>query len=156
MSDSADTSRTSESAGPSGDFVLAPGVAVPDSVLRFSFTTSRGPGGQNVNKRATCAELRIDLTDIPLSHPVRARFIKIAGRRVTVDGQLIVTSDIHRSQGRNKAECLLRLRELLVLAQAVPKKRKPTRPSRGAVERRLEAKRRQGMAKRRRGRPEDD
>ena len=156
MSDSVDPSRTNETTGPSGNVVLAPGVAVAEGVLEFTFTTSRGPGGQNVNKRATCAQLRIELSAIPVPQLVLERLIIAAGRRITVDGQLVMTSDRYRSQSRNKADCLSRLRALIVLAQTIPKKRKPTRPSLGSIKRRLESKRRQSMLKRRRQRPEDD
>jgi ribosome-associated protein len=129
---------------------LAPGVRVGPGILRFAFSSSSGPGGQNVNKRATKTELRVRLIDLPIPADARHRLVTIAGQRVTADGELIITSDEHRSQGQNRAECLARLRELLVRAMARPRKRRPTRPSRGSIERRLTAKRATGERKRRR------
>ena len=131
-----------------GTIHLAPGVTVPSEALVFSFSSSSGPGGQNVNKRATKAELRVALADLPLHPDALDRLAAFAGQRIAGSGELIVASDEHRSQARNKAECLARLRELIVRAMVRPKKRRPTRPSRGSVERRLEAKRRDASIKR--------
>lgn len=126
---------------------LAPGVRVrPESVV-FSYASSSGPGGQNVNKRETKAEVRVRLADLPIDEDARERLAALAGRRATESGELIIASDEHRSQARNRAECLDRLRELIVRAMVRPKRRRATRPSRGAVERRLEGKRRTAQRK---------
>jgi ribosome-associated protein len=125
---------------PSG-ISIAPGVFVPEGAVAFSFSRSSGPGGQNVNKVSTRVELRIALRAIPIGAEARGRLAGLAGSRVTSDGELLITADEHRSQSRNKAEALERLRDLIVRALVRPKKRRPTRPGRGAVERRLEGKR---------------
>jgi ribosome-associated protein len=143
---------TNPSADPApGRVPLAPGVAAPASALVFSFVASGGPGGQNVNKVATKAELRVRLADLPLAGPVAARLAALAGRRLTEAGEIVISNDEHRSQSRNREECLARLRELIVRAQVKPKVRRKTRPSRGSVERRLESKKRRGGIKRERG-----
>jgi ribosome-associated protein len=131
----------SRAAAELGGLEIAPGVRVAEGVVRFSFVSSGGPGGQNVNKRATKAEMRVALADLPLHPEALERLAALAGQRITDDGELVITADEHRSQGRNKAECLERLRELIVRAKVRPRKRRPTKPSRGAKERRLLAKR---------------
>lgn len=149
---------------PVGGEPIAPGIRVPAAALRFAFARSSGPGGQNVNKLSTKAELRVDVDAIPLSSRARNRLRRLAGGRVvntqtiidetgrehTVGGELILTSDEHRSQSRNKSECLDRLRELIVAAMAEPKIRRATRPTRGSKERRLSEKKARGEIKRRR------
>jgi ribosome-associated protein len=134
---------------------LAPGVRVDPSVVRFSYSSSGGPGGQNVNKRATKAELRVRIGDLPIHAEARDRLAAFAGSRVTDDGELVLTSDEHRSQIRNREECLERLRELIVKAKVRPKTRRATKPSRGAKERRLQAKREVSERKRSRRSSED-
>jgi len=141
-------------AGESGDFELAPGVRVAAGVVEFSYVQSSGPGGQNVNKRATRARLRVSVDEIPITHGARKRLIEIAGQQATDAGEIVIASDEHRTQRRNREACLERLREMIVKAKVVPKKRKKTRPSRGAVERRIEEKKRRGEIKRRRKGPE--
>ena len=131
-----------------GSMELAPGVVVPASAVEFSFVASGGPGGQNVNKRATKAELRVRLTDLPIPGDARARLEELAGRRVSESGEIVIAADEYRSQGRNRAACLERLRELIVRAMVRPKRRRATRPSRGSVERRLEGKRTRSAVKR--------
>jgi ribosome-associated protein len=123
-----------------GRIELAPGVRLPPSELVFAFSSSSGPGGQNVNKRATKAELRIRIAAIPLAARARERLVLLAGRRLNDGGEIVIVADDHRSQGQNRSECLERLRELLVEAMAVPRTRRKTRPSRGSVERRLAEK----------------
>ena len=150
-----DTTRRSESVGnPSGaapgGVEVAPGVRVAADALRFAFSSSSGPGGQNVNKRATKAELRVRLSDLPIHGEARARLAEQASHLVTVDGELVIVADEHRSQPRNKDECLDRLRALVVRAMVRPKPRRKTKPSRGSVERRLTEKKVVGERKRRR------
>jgi ribosome-associated protein len=135
---------------------LAPGVRVRPEVVAFSYASSSGPGGQNVNKRETKAELRVRIAELPIDEGARGRLASLAGRRATESGELIIASDEHRSQARNRAECLDRLRDLIVRAMVRPKRRRATRPSRGAIERRLEGKRRTAERKsgRRGGEPD--
>jgi ribosome-associated protein len=131
-----------------GGIELAPGVWAPDGAVSFSFVSSGGPGGQNVNKKATKAELRVLLSDIPIDAEARQRLADLAGRRLSDDGQIVIAAEEHRSQGRNRAACLERLRELIVRAMVRPKRRRATRPTRGSRERRLEEKRSRSEVKR--------
>lgn len=129
---------------------LAPNVHVPESVLRFTFSRSSGPGGQNVNKLNTRATLVIHLEDLAphLSAPVINRLVSLAGSRFTESpDRIILSSDTSRSQISNKRDCQSRLRELIVQAVAIPKRRRKTKPSRRAVERRLEKKRQRSEVK---------
>ncbi len=119
---------------------LAPGISVPGSLLRFSFTTSSGPGGQNVNKRATRSELRVLVADLPM-----------ASHRVTGEGELVVESGRTRSQEQNRSDCLDRLRELVRLSLIEPKRRRKTKPTKGSKERRLGEKKQRARTKRNRG-----
>jgi ribosome-associated protein len=131
-----------------GGLELAPGVRVPDSLVRFAFVASSGPGGQNVNKRATKCELRVSLSDVPISPGARARLTAAAGRALTDAGELIITCDEHRSQGRNRQGCLDRLRAMIVEAKKVPKVRRPTAVPRWAKKARLNNKRKRSDTKR--------
>lgn len=116
--------------------------------VTWSFTTSRGPGGQNVNKRATRAELRIAIAALPLDEGGRERLARMASHQITDAGELVLAGQSHRSQEMNKDECVDRLRTLLAAAKKVPRKRRPTKPTRGAKERRLSAKKHRGEIKR--------
>lgn len=147
-------------AAPTGGVEIAPGVHVPAAALRFAASRSGGPGGQNVNKRSTKVELRVRVADIPLSRAASDRLARLAGRRLLIDdliadAELLIISDEHRTQLRNRAECLDRLRALIIEARRPPKVRRATRPTRGSKERRLKAKRQVGEKKNRRQRPED-
>ncbi len=144
---------------------IAPGVRVPEAALRFAFSRSGGPGGQNVNKVETKAELRVAIDDLPIAGRVKGRLRGLAGDRIVgseeyVDqegrtrirgGDLVLVAQEFRSQSQNKSACLEKLRDLIVRAQAEPKIRRKTRPSRGSIERRLEGKKRRGDIKRGRG-----
>ena len=122
------------------------------SALRIQFSRSGGPGGQNVNKLNTKAELWIALHDLSphLTHRAMIRLEQLAGRRLTRDRELHFVSEEHRSQERNRLATLERLRELLIQAMAEPKVRKKTKPSRGAKQRRLDQKKRRSVIKARR------
>lgn len=122
----------------------------PD-VVKFSFSRSGGPGGQNVNKVSTKAELRVKLADLPIPGRVKTRLATLAGRRVNDEGELVLVSEAERSQSGNRAECMAKLRELLVQALAEPKIRRKTKPSRGSKERRIREKKSRGDIKRGRG-----
>ena len=126
-------------------------LSLYESELHFAFIHSSGPGGQNVNKVATAVQLRFDVAHSPsLPEAVRVRLVQIAGNRVSKDGMLVITANRYRTQEANKEDALKRLVMLLREAAQPPRKRRATRPSRGAVERRLNKKRRQALKKRER------
>jgi len=136
---------------------VAPGVQIAAADVRFAFSRSGGPGGQAVNKLSTRAELRVAVDSIEgLSLQVRTRLRALAGRRLTQGDEIIIVAESERTQLDNRRACVDRLRALVADALAVPKPRRPTRPSRGAVERRLDAKRRTGVRKQRRRRPDEE
>lgn len=128
---------------------------VPEPALKFAFVRASGPGGQNVNKRATKCQLRVLLDDIPLKPGPRARLVDLAGASLTDAGEILIQDDSTRSANRNRTACMDRLRELVARALVVPKKRRPTKPGRGAIQRRIDAKKQQGEKKQRRKPPED-
>ncbi len=138
------------------DTRLAPGIDAPDDALRFSYSSSPGPGGQNVNKRATKAELRVRLIDLPLPPDALTRLKHLAGSRVSAEGELILTPSEHRSQSRNRAECLDRLRELVARALVRPRQRRATKPTKSSVRARLAQKKHRSSSKRTRGTPRED
>jgi ribosome-associated protein len=148
-----DTPHPDPSAG--GRERLGPGLWIDKGALRFRAVSSSGPGGQNVNRRATRVELRVDLADLPLGEAARERLTRIASHLLTDAGELIITCEEHRSQKRNRRGCVERLGELVRAARVRPKVRKKTRPSAGAKRRRLEEKKKRGELKRRR-RPPDE
>ena len=132
-------------------------AAIPEQDLRFAFVRASGPGGQNVNKVATAAQLRFDLAGTQaLAAPVKARLRALAGSRMTADGSLLIMARNHRTQEGNRREALARLEELIVRASVVPKKRHATRPTLGSRQRRLDHKRERQQVKRLRGRVADD
>lgn len=118
--------------------------------LKF-FAASAGPGGQHVNKVATACELRFDVDGAGLGEVVRARLVKLAGRRMTDAGELVIVAKGSRSQEANKAEAMERLEELLEKAREVPVKRKKSKPTRASKERRLAGKKVRSGIKRLRG-----
>jgi ribosome-associated protein len=131
---------------------ITPDIALADHDLTWSFVRASGPGGQNVNKVATAAQLRFDLAGTASLEPaVKARLRSLAGRRVTEDGALIIIARNQRTQEANRREALQRLMELVRRALVAPKVRRATRPTRAARERRLEGKARRRGTKRLRG-----
>lgn len=140
---------------PSKQIHLAPGVWVRPGVLRYSYAASSGPGGQNVNRRSTKAMLRVSVEELGLRPGAAARLRALAGHRLTNDDEILLSSDEHRSQRRNKQACGDLLRALLVEACTTPKTRRPTKPTRGSVERRIDAKKQRSAIKGRRQKPKD-
>jgi ribosome-associated protein len=131
---------------------VTPTIQLDEHEIDFDFVRASGPGGQNVNKVATAAQLRFDVARSPsLPEEVRERLKKIAGNRMTADGVLVIQARRHRSQARNREEAIRRLVEWIRAAARKPKKRKKTKPSAAARERRLEEKRRRAQIKRKRG-----
>ncbi|MEM9373210.1 MAG: alternative ribosome rescue aminoacyl-tRNA hydrolase ArfB [Planctomycetota bacterium] len=130
---------------------LGPGIYVPESSIRVVFVRASGPGGQNVNRRATKAQLRVHLDDIPLAPGAGARLRRMARGLINAEGELLIQDDSTRSQGRNRDACIDRLRELVMRAMVPPKVRRKTRPTKGSIQRRLDEKKRRSETKRRRG-----
>ncbi|MFI5712776.1 alternative ribosome rescue aminoacyl-tRNA hydrolase ArfB [Kribbella sp. NPDC051620] len=136
--------------------IVRHGVVIPESELAWRFSRSSGPGGQSVNTTDSRVELSFDVAaSTALSEVLRARALERLGSRL-VDGVLTVAASEQRSQWRNREAARTRLAALLREAIAAPpRKRRPTRPSKNAVRRRLDDKKRRGDTKRLRGRPTD-
>jgi ribosome-associated protein len=118
--------------------VSAPGIAIPESELEERFVLASGPGGQNVNKVASAVELRFAVMRSPsLTDDVKQRLRMLAGRRLNKDGVLVLRGSRFRDQQRNREDVRARLTDLIAAASVAPKKRKATKPTRAARERRL-------------------
>jgi ribosome-associated protein len=129
-------------------------IRIPLRELRFTFTRSSGAGGQNVNKVNTKAVLRWSVGSSPsLPEGVRERFLERFRRRITAEGDLVLTSQRFRDRGRNVADCLEKLRGMLAEVATPPRRRRPTRPTTASVERRLKQKRAAARRKKLRARP---
>lgn len=128
-------------------------LSLDEDELDVSFIRSSGPGGQNVNKVATAAQLRFDARRSPsLPNDVAVRLMRLAGSKLTKDGVIVITADTRRTQSDNRAEAVRRLVEMLESAAESPKKRIATRPSAGQKARRADSKTRRGAIKAMRGR----
>lgn len=130
-------------------------IRIPEAELSFEFMRSSGPGGQNVNKVETAVRLLFNAKEShSIPDDVRARLMRLAGRKMGEDGILRIQARRFRTQEANRRDALERLSELIKLASAAPKVRRKTRPPRSVNERRLEYKRRASKIKEKRRRPD--
>lgn len=148
MSDDAPTTPRAR-----GDLEVAPGRFVRADAVELTYSLASGPGGQNVNKRATKCRLRVAVEVLPLSEAQRRRLRAAAGQRLSKDGELVIESSEHRTQSQNRRACMERLRELILRSLVPPKRRVATKPTRGSKERRIEAKKQRGQVKKTRKNP---
>jgi len=139
------------------DLQILDDLVIPGSEIAFSASRSGGPGGQNVNKVATRVTIRWSPgTSRALDGSRRALVLENLRARLTGSGEIVIHSDVHRSQARNREEARLRLRGIVRRALVRRRPRRPTRPTRASVEKRLERKRRRASVKRGRRKPGPD
>jgi len=132
-------------------------IAIEESEIEERFVQSSGPGGQNVNKVATAVQLRFDVVNSPsLPELTRAKLMRLAGRRLTGDGVLLIDARRYRTQERNRADAKARLVELIRRAATPEVKRIPTRPTLASKRRRLDTKKKRAATKYQRSPPQDD
>ncbi|MEO6225945.1 MAG: alternative ribosome rescue aminoacyl-tRNA hydrolase ArfB [Sphingomicrobium sp.] len=131
-------------------------VDLPDDALSESFLAATGPGGQNVNKVATAVQLRVDVFKLRLHPDTYQRLKTIAGSRMTISGELLITARRFRTQDANRQDARARLAQMIADAHIVPRARKATRPSRSAKAQRVDQKKQRSAIKQGRGKVEFD
>lgn len=130
-------------------------IALPEEELEWQPVRAQGAGGQNVNKVSSALHLRFDIGSSSLPDEVKERLLALRDQRISRDGIVVIKAQRFRTQEKNRADAIERLGELIGRASRVPKKRRPTRPSRAAQKRRVDDKTQRGRLKRLRRPPED-
>lgn len=126
---------------------ISPSIQIRENELRFDYIRASGPGGQNVNKVATAVQLRFDVRASSLTEEVKLRLIRLAGKRVTDDGVLLIEARQFRAQEQNREDAIQRLVALVRRALVKPKPRKKTKPTKASKEKRLQSKKQKGEIK---------
>ena len=127
---------------------IAPDITLQDDELEWQAIRAQGAGGQNVNKVSSALHLRFDIRASSLPEAIKQRLLDLPDQRISSDGILVIKAQRFRTQEKNRADAIERLRELIVAASRVPKRRRPTKPSRAAEQRRMDSKTRRGRLKR--------
>ncbi len=130
---------------------VTPYLSIPLAEIQFDAVRSQGAGGQNVNKVASAIQLRYDIAASSLPDEIKERLLALSDQRITQDGVVVIKAQSSRSQEQNRAEALGRLQQLVRTVSVVPKRRRPTKPSRSAKRKRIEKKKQRGAIKKLRG-----